>query len=221
MAVVFGLSFNTMQNLTTDKSVIKKIPTTHKVVAITIDDGPHAKTTPEILQVLQEKNVKATFFILGVNAEKNMDILKQEAEQGHELANHGYSHKDFSKLTSENILKELNITEQMLESVGVKPILFRPPFGTYNDNSLEIIKQKGYITVLWSVDSSDWSLVSEVTIINNVVKNIKPGDIILFHDGQYPINTMKALPTIIDKLREEGYELLTVSELLKYYEVRK
>ncbi|MDR1701716.1 MAG: polysaccharide deacetylase family protein [Sporomusaceae bacterium] len=203
-----------------DAGVIKKIPTKHKVVALTIDDGPHQVTTPMLLKVLEEKKVKATFFILGTNAENNLHLVAREAAAGHEVANHGYSHKKLSGLSVAEMEEEINKTEALLLRVSEKPLFFRPPYGSYNDQTVTALKDKGYTTVLWTVDSNDWRLPNPEQIAQNVIQAVAPGKIILMHDGQYPIPTIDALPIIIDSLRKDGYDFVTMSELLNYYEKR-
>ncbi|HWR42727.1 polysaccharide deacetylase family protein [Sporomusa sp.] len=203
-----------------DKSrVIRKIPTTHKVVAITVDDGPHYKTTPEILTVLKEKQAKATFFVLGANAEAHPEIVAQEVADGHEIASHAYSHRRLNKLTATEVIAEFERLETVLQPVAPKPTLFRPPDGAYNDGVVALARERGYATVLWSVDTGDWRQGSVEQVVKTVLDNVQPGSIILMHDGQYPLPTPQAMPVIIDKLREQGYQMVTVSELLQYYEV--
>lgn len=201
--------------------VIRKIPTTHKVVAITIDDGPHYKTTPEILRVLTEKQAKATFFVLGANAEAHPEIVAQAARDGHEIASHAYSHKRLNKLTTAEVVAEFEHLETVLQPFAPKPTLFRPPDGAYNDKIVQLARERGYTTVLWSVDSGDWRQPPVEQVVKTTLNNVRPGSIILMHDGQYPLPTPQAIALIIDNLRSQGYQLVTVSELLQYYEKRQ
>lgn len=222
--LVFGLLFTTViltQGIILDKEkVIKKVPTTHKVVALTVDDGPHYQTTPQILAVMREKNVKLTLFILGANAEKHPEILAQAVADGHEIATHAYSHQWLSKIDISQVGEELDHAEKVITMVAPKPTLFRPPGGAYNDRILEETAKRGYTTILWSVDAGDWRQPSVNYLVTDVMKHIEPGSIVLFHDGQYPLPTPEAIGIIIDRLREQGYSIVTVSELLQYYEVR-
>lgn len=199
---------------------ISRVSTTHKVVAITIDDGPNYKATPEILAVLKEKQVKATFFVLGENAEHLPKILAQEVADGHEIGIHTYSHPTLPKLGPTKIEEEFSKAEKVIATTAPKPTLFRPPGGLYNHQVIKTAHQKGYTVVLWSIDPRDWSCPPSQKVVETVVNNIKPGSIILLHDGQYPLPTPQALGIIIDRLREQGYEFVTVSELLQYNEVR-
>lgn len=205
-----------------DKSpVVRKIPTTHKVVAITIDDGPHYKTTPEILRVLKAKQAKATFFVLGVNAEAHPEIVAQAVADGHEIASHAYSHRRLNRLTAAEVADEFARLETILQPVAPKPTLFRPPDGAYNDDIVALARERGYTTVLWSVDTGDWRQGPVELVVKAVLDHVQPGSIILMHDGQYPLPTPQALPIIIDNLQSQGYQLVTVSELLQYYEVAR
>ncbi|HEY3425251.1 MAG TPA: polysaccharide deacetylase family protein [Negativicutes bacterium] len=201
--------------------VIKKVPTTHKVVALTIDDVPHYKTTPQMLAVLRAKQVKLTLFILGENAASHPEILAQAVADGHEIATHGYSHKLLTQMSRAACGEELDKAEKVICAVAPKPILFRPPGGAYNDAVLAEARSRGYTTILWSVDPGDWRRPSVDQVVNNVMNNVEPGSIVLLHDGQYPLPTPEAIGIIIDRLRENGYEIVTINQLLQYYEVKK
>ncbi|MCE5286253.1 MAG: polysaccharide deacetylase family protein [Pelosinus sp.] len=218
MAASVGLVYD---KLNTGKEVIKKIPTTHKVVALTFDDGPHYKTTPQLLAVLREKQVKCTLFILGENAESHPEILAQAAQDGHEIATHAYSHRLLNRLSKEEYSAELDKAEKVIRTVAPKPTLFRPPGGAYNEGVLTAARSRGYDVILWSIDPGDWRRPSVSQVVNTVLKEVEPGSIVLMHDGQYPLPTPEAVGIIIDRLREQGYTLVTVSQLLQYYEVRE
>ena len=219
-AVLFTVATVAQGTAEENSKVIKKVPTTHKVVALTVDDGPHCKTTPELLAVLREKNVKLTLFILGKNAVLHPEILAQAVADGHEIGTHAYSHTFLSKVSQAEVKEELDAAEKIITSVAPKPLLFRPPGGAYNDAVLEETRKHGYTTILWSVDPADWRGSSVESVVNNVMKNVEPGSIVILHDGQYPLPTPKAIGIIIDKLQGQGYKIVTVSELLQYYEVR-
>lgn len=198
--------------------IIRQVPTSHKVVALTFDDGPLSESTPEILNILKEKNIKATFFVVGEQVEKFPMLVQQEIAEGHEVGSHTYSHPTLTKLRKSEIQIELAKTEQAILKVAPKPTLFRPPGGFYNNMIVKAARDKDYITILWSVDPYDWRYPPVGEIVNIVLKNSKPGSIILLHDGKYPSSTPEALGFIIDSLSARGYEFVTVSELLQYYE---
>jgi len=204
-----------------DPRTITHISTNQKVIALTIDDGPHPVTTPEILSVLKEKKVDATFFILGQNGQKRPDIVAQEIADGHEVAVHAYHHKPLTQLDIIHIMEELEKTENLITMVSPeKPALFRPPGGIYNDAVIAAAQEKKYSIILWNIDTLDWTRPAVNSIVHTVLNNISPGSIILFHDGQYPLPTAKALAVIIDRLSEQGYRFATVSEMLRFHEIR-
>lgn len=220
VGVVLAAAVLTQEINAPKENVIKKVPTTHKVVALTVDDGPHSKTTPELLAVLREKNVKLTLFILGENANSHPEILAQAVADGHEIATHAYSHQLLSKMEQKDVGQELDQAEKIITAMAPAPTLFRPPGGAYNEQVLEEAAKHGYTTILWSIDTGDWRRPSVNHVVEAVMKDIEPGSIVLMHDGQYPLPTPKAMRIIIDRLREQGYRIVTVSELLQYYEVR-
>lgn len=199
---------------------IRFVPTTHKVVALTFDDGPDPETTPRLLQTLKEKQAKATFFILGSNALKYPELVKQAANDGHEIGSHTYSHKYLNQMSPAEIETEMEQTNQLIRQLAHEPNVFRPPGGAWNDVIAIAALLRGQTTILWSVDAGDWRRPSIGRVVNRVLKNVKPGSIVLLHDGQPELPTPAMVAIIIDKLREQGYQFVTVSELLQYYEVR-
>ena len=205
-----------------------------KKIAITFDDGPDPQWTPKILDVLKEKGVKATFFLIGVEAENNPNLTKRIYAEGHEIGNHTFTHPDISNISNRYFEVELNLTERLFEGeLGVKPVLFRPPYSIDQEpdtadqvRPLELSQQLGYITVGDKVDPNDWRdnpRRPADEIAADVFKNLPPcapgnltcGNIILLYDGGgNRSETVKALPLIIDGLRQRGYEIVPVSSLL-------
>ncbi len=217
MTLVAGITQEQLQN---SGGVIKNVPTTHKVVALTLDDGPHYKTTPEVLAVLREKKVKATLFLLAVNVTKNPELVQQAVKDGHEIGTQAESHTRMNKVPKQMVEEELDKAEGIISQLAPKPTLFRPPGGAFNKTVLTAAHERGYTTITWSVDPEDWKCPPVGTVVQRVLTNVKPGSIVLLHDGQYPLPTPEALNQIIDQLRAQGYTFVTVSELLQYYEVR-
>jgi peptidoglycan-N-acetylglucosamine deacetylase len=199
---------------------VKKVPTTHKVLAITFDDGPHPTTTPALLAVLRAKQARATFFVLGNRVKLYPNLAADIVNSGQELASHSYTHRFLNRLTPEELSEEIDKSEKVIDAIGPKPTLIRPPGGGYNDRLVWELRQRGYTTVLWSIDPRDWAGKSVQHIVDSVVSQAGPGSIILLHEGEYAASTPAALGIIIDRLRGQGYEFVTVSELLQYYEIR-
>lgn len=219
-AFVFSLiiSMKIEDHLVDIAPVISQVSTSQKVVALTFDDGPLGESTAEILGILREKNAKATFFVVGEQVEKYPKLVEQEIAEGHEVGNHSYSHPELTKLRKGKIKEELDKTEKAILKVAPKPTLFRPPGGFYNDTILQLNRDNEYITILWSIDPFDWRSPSVGEIVDTILKDIKPGSIILLHDGKYPSATPEAVEFIIDSLQSRGYQFVTISELLQYYE---
>lgn len=195
----------------------RKATTEEKVIALTFDDGPSARHTKEILALLNEYDAKATFFVIGENAERHPDLICEIKENGHEIGNHSYSHAYISKISAEKMIKEIERTEKILtELTGEKPVLFRPPGGICGDEALCGIEKLGYRSVLWSVDTRDWTMCRSDSITRKVKKAVTTGDIILFHDLEDKrLGTVAALREILPYYKEQGYRFVTVSELLK------
>ncbi len=188
-----------------------------KRIALTFDDGPHYRYTEEILDILKEHGVRATFFTVGSNVERYPELIQRELCEGHEVANHTYAHKHMAKLTDEEFRAEVKGWESvMAEEHGYTSDLFRPPEGILTDSESKIIGELGYDTVLWSIDTRDWAHNSVDAIVDTVISGVKDGSIILFHDfvsGDSP--TPEALRRLIPRLKDMGYELVSVSELQK------
>lgn len=186
-------------------------------IALTFDDGPHPRKTEKILNILDKYNVKATFFVIGVNVQNYPNVLNKVIDKGHELGNHTFSHQILKSASVNKIKSEiLNTEDALYDHYSVTTNLLRPPCGLYDSNLVDIAKEKGYKIVLWTVDTKDWAHESAGNIVKNVLANVKSGDIILFHDyvsGNE--HTAEALDILIPKLQEMGYKFVTVSELLQ------
>jgi polysaccharide deacetylase family sporulation protein PdaB len=195
-------------------NTIKKACVNAPKVAITFDDGPSPDSTAHVLALFKEKKAKATFFVLGKNAEAHPELLQQIHAEGHEIGNHAYSHQRLTRLSQEGIKAELHHTNAIIYNITrQKTTHMRPPDNAYNAELVNLTQQLGYNFILWSIDTRDWTNASVSSIIREIDK-AKPGDIILFHDGVTPSHTMEALPKAIDLLQAKGFQLVTVSELL-------
>ncbi len=188
-----------------------------KRVALTFDDGPHPRYTAEILDILTEYGVSATFFVVGVNAETYPELLLRASREGHEIGNHTYNHYHVSKLSAAAFEKDLlRCSDAVKRIIGKEPRLFRPPEGACSEISKSFCEKNGYPIIMWSVDTRDWAHTPIAEICENVRKNTKDGSIILMHDfiGKNS-PTPKALRKIIPMLQESGFEFVTVSQLLE------
>lgn len=181
-------------------------------IALTFDDGPSDMEggTEYLLDGLAQRGVQATFFVLGSRVEANPMIMTRLYEEGHLIGNHTYSHVDLSTVSDEVIIEELTKTNEIIEEITGEAVLFmRPPYGSWNEEDEELFHM---IPVLWTVDSLDWTTSNVEEIVNKVVTDVEENDIILMHDCYQ--SSAEAAFQIIDILQEEGYEFVTVDELL-------
>lgn len=197
----------------TSDEIIEEENTEHerKVVALTFDDGP-SKYTSELVDILEENNANATFFVIGINIPNNYEGMVKAYENGNEIGVHSYSHTSFTKMLLSDIQSEIDLTRSIIEEYGVVPAnLVRPPYGSIND---EIKNGIDTSFILWSVDTEDWKSRNVETIKEEVYNAISEGDIILFHDV-YP-TTIEAISELLPELSDE-YEFVTVTELYRRY----
>jgi peptidoglycan-N-acetylglucosamine deacetylase len=193
---------------------IYSVETDKNVVSITFDCAWGAGDIPTILEILKKENVRASFFMVGQWGEKYPDAVKLIANEGHDVANHGYSHLRMSTISKEKCKSEIELCNQKLGEIsGTKITLFRPPYGDYNNTVIESCNELGSFPIQWNVDSLDWKKdMSKQAILDRILKRTKPGAIILFHnDTQY---TVELLPQIISELKAKGLGFVPVSELI-------
>lgn len=181
-----------------------------KKVALTFDDGPSLECTEYLLEGLAEREVKATFFLIGKKAEEYPKLVRKIREGGHVIGNHSYSHVNLGILSCEEACQQIQKTNQVIEeAAGVIPQYIRSPFGSTQEN---LDCKMDMIEVLWDVDPRDWEIQNTAQIVNKVVTKVQENDIILLHDGYE--ESIAATFEIIDTLKEEGYEFVTVDELI-------
>lgn len=186
-----------------------------KYIALTFDDGPSAAVTPKVLQALKDHNAKATFFMLGSQAEYYPGLVREVAKAGHEIGNHSGSHPDLSKADAAKIRDEIaGTTKTIKDAAGVDVNHFRPPYGAYNEGVIDYMNETGQSIILWSVDSLDWKYRNSETVRQTILQQASPGAIVLMHDI-HP-TTADALPDLLSALEQEGYEFVTVSQLLEW-----
>lgn len=184
-----------------------------KLCALTFDAAWDDADTDRLIEILDTYQVKATFFMVGSWVEKYPDSVKKFAEHGHEIMNHSDTHPHINQLSEEKIKEEIVRCADKIEAVtGRRPTLFRGPYGEYNNTVISCAEALGHKTLQWDVDSLDWKELAADDIVMRVTKRVKPGSIMLFHNGAK--NTPAALPQIIETLRAEGYRFVPATELL-------
>jgi peptidoglycan/xylan/chitin deacetylase (PgdA/CDA1 family) len=185
------------------------------VIALTFDDGPHKENTPRLLDMLKERGIKATFFLVGRNAAAYPDIVKRIVDEGHEVANHTWTHNQLSRMSDTKVFDELQKThDAIVQASGVAPILCRPPYGALRIRQRKTIHDHfGYPVILWDVDPHDWQSPRTVAKVHDrVLAQTKPGSIILCHDIHQP--TIDAMPSTLDELIARGFKFATVTQLI-------
>lgn len=189
---------------------IKRL-STQKWVALTFDDGPNPATTPHLLDILKSNHIKATFFVLGQEAQLSPELVKREATEGHEVGTHTWDHADLLSCSPKEQKEEITKASRLVEKItGQKQTIFRPPYGNFNS---EILSLTSLSAINWSIDTNDWRYTSSEPVIENAVNDAHDGSIILLHDiHSWSVN---AVPEIIKELKDQNYKFVTVSELLK------
>lgn len=195
-------------------SYITSVRVDQPVIAMTFDDGPSSVLTPRLLDILKQRNIKATFFVLGQLVQEHPDIIQRAVAEGHEIANHSWDHKALNKLGEGGLQHELADTSAAISKATGKPVtLMRPPYGATNPRLNRAIEREyGMKVILWSVDPFDWKRPGPNAVEQRIVAGTKPGSIILSHDI-HP-GTIEAMPATFDALLAKGYKFVTVSELL-------
>ncbi|TDK64182.1 polysaccharide deacetylase family protein [Bacillus salipaludis] len=206
-----------------EKSLLNEVPVPQKAVAITFDDGPNPIYTPQVLEIFSNAEGKATFFMIGEQIIANPAIVKQVWERGHEIGNHTYSHPKLTELSPAECLKEIERTEKLIEDLaGQKPVVFRPPYLDYHDETVSILEQKGYPMIgALNLEAQDWDMPGVEHILEKTRDCVKNGSILLFHDGYGDRSqTIEAVGRLVSELTSQGYKLVTVSELLKLSDLK-
>jgi peptidoglycan-N-acetylglucosamine deacetylase len=199
-----------------------KLTQSEKVIALTFDDGPWPETTEQVLDILKSNNIKGTFFVVGQNLKNYPELGKQIVTQGHVIGNHTWHHW-YHFFNQQAAAFEIDRTTDLIYQVtGAKTNLFRPPGGNLHNGLATYAKGQKYTVVMWSADSIDYKLPTVPKLIDNVIKDSKPGGIVLMHDGGgNRSKTVEALPEIISKFRKQGYRFVTIPELLEMEDTDK
>ena len=182
-----------------------------KLLAFTFDDGPHRGSTDRLLDGLRERNAKGTFFLVGEEIDEARDLVERMRDEGHQIGNHTWSHKRLDQISADEAAQEIGKTDALLKSVaGEAEYWLRPPYGFLGEGAE---KSLGVPVVKWSVDPRDWESRDADKVVQAVMEAVKPGDIVLLHDI-YPTSVEAAL-RLMDALAADGYQFVTVEELLK------
>lgn len=218
---VFCVFFD--QAVLTRRGTLYRVDTQHKKIAITFDDGPSPTWTPRILEALREAGIKATFFMVGHHVRTYPEIARQVAHEGHAIGNHGFAHSVLLYYTPAEVEEEIKYTEMVIEEVtGQRTRYFRPPKAWLRPSVKTKIKDMGYEIVLWSLNSKDWVSFNHRYIVKYLVRRVRNGDIVLFHDsgnvlsreGGDRTQTVAAIPLLVEKLKNKGFEIVPLDELL-------
>lgn len=211
--VFTGIGYQSVFNSKKRELPIYYVKTDKKVVSISFDCAWGTDYTDSLLETMERENVKSTFFVVEFWAKKNPEYLKKIIKMGHEIGTHSSTHPYMSKLSKENIIKELTSSSKVIEEITNKKVnLFRPPYGDYDDELIKTARELGLYTIQWDVDSLDWKDLSKDEIKNRVIKKVKNGSIILFHNQG--LHTHEALPLIISELKSMGYEIIPISQMI-------
>jgi polysaccharide deacetylase family sporulation protein PdaB len=203
--------------------VVWEVRTVRKQIALTFDDGPSPTFTGQILDLLKQYDAKVTFFVIGERAEAYPKELRRQFLEGHEIGNHTYKHREVNKLSAAELKEDLVRAQQGIQKiVPAKIRLFRPTSGYYDEKVVKAAKAMNYSVIIWTwgQDTRDWTNQQGWKIAQKVIRSVKPGDIVLFHDqGGDRSNTIEALRIILPALTAKGYRFITVSELMRDYQI--
>lgn len=197
-----------------DAATITAIRTSSPVVAMTFDDGPHAQNTPRLLDMLAERNIKATFYLIGNRVQAHPQIARRIAEEGHEIGNHSWSHPFLNRLSDRSVTREIDQTSDVIFQVtGRPPVTFRPPYGAFTQRQRSALyNARNLPTILWSVDPQDWRRPGSGVVASRILNHAHQGGIILSHDIHR--GTIDAMPRALDGITGQGLRFVTVSQIL-------
>jgi len=204
------------ENAATESSItFSSVHVDEPYIAMTFDDGPSATLTPKLLDILAAHHIKATFFVIGENVAQHPEIVARAAREGHEIGNHSWSHPNLAKMSDAGVRNQLQRTDDAIKSAtGSHPTFLRPPYGSITEREKRWIHDEfGYRIILWDVDPYDWKRPGPAIVRNRILKETRPGSIVLSHDI-HP-GTIEAMPSTFDELQAKGFKFVTVSELIR------
>ncbi len=216
MSILFLFSFQSEASDIDSRITYRRVENEKMEIALTFDDGPHPYYTVKILEILEEYDIKATFFFVGQNIENYPEAAEKVYAAGHEIGNHTYTHHRVRAMEQGELFRELGRCDDAIFEIDeYRTRLFRPPEGAFDEDVEKAAKEMDYSIILWSVDTRDWEHTPPENILSNIMKNVRSGDIILMHDyiGRSS-PTPEALRMMIPALLEKGYRFVTVSELV-------
>ncbi len=217
LALIIFLRFNSSSKVkdtfNTD-DVYYKGTIDEKIIAFACNVDWGNECIPSMIDIFKDNNIKITFFVTGRWAEKNPELLKSIHDNGHEIGNHGYFHRDYDKLNYEDNRSEIHKADKIINDIlGIKPLYFAPPSGAYNKETVKAATDLGYKLIMWSIDTIDWRKDStKDKITNRVISKHHNSAIVLMHPKE---ETVKALPVIIQSLKDEGYKIGSISDIIK------
>ncbi|MBI3920963.1 MAG: polysaccharide deacetylase family protein [Armatimonadetes bacterium] len=193
-------------------------------ICLTFDDGPSATYTPQVLDLLKEKMVTATFFVVGRNVKRHPDLVLRAYQEGHIVGNHSFNHTRRKRISEAVAAWQVDGTAKLIEEItGERPCVYRPPFGRVHNNAMtNAARARYYAIIMWTIDSRDSAHASAWEIVLNCLRNLRGGDLLLFHDGgEHREPMVEALPIIIDGARSKGLQFVTVPEILRLTDFRR
>lgn len=192
---------------------IYRVARADKEISLSFDAAWGNEDTQTLIDILKKYHINATFFVVGGWVDKYPESVKALADAGNEVMNHSSTHPHMSSLSRQQMLDEINACDDKIEKVtGKRPVLFRPPYGDYNNALIEVLKSVDHYAIQWDVDSLDWKGITADKIEQRVLPQVKSGSIILFHNAA--LHTPEALPTIIENLQKQGYRIVPISQLI-------
>ena len=188
-----------------------------KLVSLSFDAAWGNEDTQQLIDILAQYNIKVTFFVVGEWVDKYPESVKALSDAGHEIMNHSDNHAHFNSLSAQQIVADINNCNDKIQAItGVRPTLFRPPYGEYDDHVITAVRGMGMEPIQWDVDSLDWKELSAEEITRRVTSKVQPGSIVLFHNAA--LHTPEALPSILEALIQQGYSFVPISQIILHGE---
>ena len=188
-----------------------------KLVSLSFDAAWGNEDTQQLIDILAQYNIKVTFFVVGEWVDKYPESVKALSDAGHEIMNHSNNHAHFNSLSAQQIVADINNCNDKIQAItGVRPTLFRPPYGEYDDHVITAVRGMGMEPIQWDVDSLDWKELSAEEITRRVTSKVQPGSIVLFHNAA--LHTPEALPSILEALIQQGYSFVPISQIILHGE---